>query len=159
MKSFKNYLQNWIKHLSVALIFGFIACGDQENLKITPGSTPVSNIDLKGSPQPSLDSPQAKSFFIERLWPIMSGDSEKGCTECHSAGGSYSQTFFQVDTDNSENSWNWARVRRFKLEASDYLDLNTNSSLISMRRTTNHATFENWTDEEKALITEWVDLP
>lgn len=159
MKNLFHFQKILISAAGLLSLTSIISCGDKK-IEVNPGETPTSEINLNAPEEQDIDSEEAKTFFIDNLWPIMKENNEKGCASsgCHALDESKPLTFFRVDVADAENSWNWAKVRRFERIASDYADLSS-SALLSSRATSNHFNFQNWTESDKELITEWTVIP
>jgi len=101
-------------------------------------------------------------YFRDEIFPIVSDSSlaKGGCASsgCHLVGAAAqsAQTFFQVDPDSVDNSWNWASVRRTEITDTDY-SISSGSSrslLLRVQIEANHKN-TNWTAVQKSKIQTW----
>lgn len=101
-------------------------------------------------------------YFRDEIFPIISesslangGCASSGCHLVNSAAQS-AQTFFQVDPDSADISWNWASVRRTSITDTDY-SVSSGSSKAQLLRTQIEANHKNtnWTAVQKSKMETW----
>lgn len=144
----------------IGLLF-LSACGEG-SIEINKKNALESEVNIKNSGvKKNINSEEARIFFEENLWPLMKESSGAGCASatCHKLTDD-PHTFFSVDSESAENSWNWAKVRRFELESGDYLDPKAIKTprLIKDQMEDNHFNFNAWTADQKALVTTWFEI-
>jgi len=137
-----------------------MGCGDG-HVNIDNDFGKISELPL-GDIQRDEQEVAIKAFFVENLFPIMALDSfpQGGCaiSGCHLSGDASSneQTFFQVDPDSSDNSWQWARYRRSVSEVSSFTT--NGSDTLKNRKDNGHNSFAAWSTEQKAFIDTWAAM-
>ena len=146
--------------LLVILSLSSWACGDG-SIKVDPTAGNPANLVGGGTTDKT-----PFEFFRDDIFPIMSAAStgNGGCATsgCHLVGAAAqsAQTFFQVDPNSVDNTWNWANVRRTSISDTDYSVSNgaEGSELLQTKVSENHQAFSNWTTPQKANIGTWTQI-
>lgn len=155
---------NRLEFTTIILFLLVMGCGD--------GSVAVNTEAGDDSDLPLADilrddaEENIREYFIENIYPIMalSDNSQGGCavSGCHlvndtvRVGDDDEAQFFQVDPDDPELTWQYARYRRTTVEGSEYTD--GGSKTIDSQRLKSHNAFAFWTDEQEQFIVEWINL-
>jgi len=157
LNKLKIKIKSGVPLMALGLLVG---CGDG-HVNIDTDFGKASELPL-GDIQRDEQEVAMKAYFIDNLFPIMALDSlpQGGCaiSGCHLSGDASSneQTFFQVDPDSSDNSWQWARYRRTVSEVSSFTT--NGSDTLKNRKDEGHNSFAAWSSEQKALIDTWAAM-
>jgi len=138
-----------------------------------------SLVDLRGEKDNSTPDSEAKTFYLNQIYPLVNADGAnwqsdtavKGClgSGCHSVN-SGAPKFFQQDPSNQDTSWNYARTRRKVILFGDYApeppssartlkNRNLASDQTRLPKASRHQSFRNWEETELDLIDDWTELP
>jgi len=151
----------WRPAFSLALIGFLVSCGGG-NVTVNREAGKESAIPLADRLRDQEEAPILE-FFEDNIFPIIAQGNLLlgGCATsgCHLAGDELEPSFFQVDPDDVQESWQWARFRRTILEQSDYTNPASKTLREQMNATPVHGSFDNWTTEQRALLEEFSDLP
>jgi len=165
-----------LRFFAVGLLLA--SCGSGE-FEIKRTEADPSLIDLRGEKDSITPDSEAKTFYINQIYPLVTPDgsnweadpSIKGCTGsgCHSLN-SASQKFFQQDPSGEETSWNYARTRRKVILFGDFApeppssartlkNRNQAANQTRLPMASRHQSFRNWDETELDLIDDWTALP
>ena len=138
-----------------AFLFFLNSCGDGSFVIDRSQGAQTGTVAVPGSESPL-------EFFTDEIFPLITrSEAQGGCavSGCHLVNDAAEpeQTFHQVDPGDADNTFNWAGARRKVLVQGTFAG--PTSLTYKQQMDGNHESFQNWSDDDRAKLNDWVNLP